>query len=327
MAKIFRRFIFTPILLLFIWIAVTLYLTLNSDISFTVLSKLHKLNIFKPSTTEDMLSSKVISGEFNAFENNLGMIAIRFNTHNRSAKNIITFRIKEKGNNNWYFETRINTDQIVDQEIFPFGFPIITNSKNRLYQFQIMILQKGKNNSIALSRNQPVFISRYQFDKNILKKNPLSLAYFSLRKSQAALEDKNRFYLSLSFLTPLIVYILWQILLKRFIGQRLFKITNPDLVPFNNLSVIIFLIFLGVNILFIKSLVYPIDLIFSFLWLFIMRFYKITPRFSLLIASIFFLISVILTQINISGYVDKIAFFGGVFLLLGSFQLWQNYLN
>ena len=55
--------------------------------------------------------------------NELGVVWIRFNTFGRINSDILTFKIREKGQNNWYYENLYRVDQFQDGKLFPFGFP------------------------------------------------------------------------------------------------------------------------------------------------------------------------------------------------------------
>lgn len=138
-------------------------------------------------TTTGLLVKKKIRGNFIAKTDNLGIIAIPFNTHNRSINDRIYFRIKEAGSNNWFYQNIYKTNQFKNNIPFPFGFPIIQNSKNVSYTFEIESLNGTPDDSPSISKAKPYFLSKYKFPKSELVKNPYILSQFLVNKTVAQL--------------------------------------------------------------------------------------------------------------------------------------------
>lgn len=135
-----------------------------------------------PQNSTELLAKKTIVGTFVAQADNLGIIEIPFDTHDRSIDDKVIFRIKASGEKNWYFQSVYNAGQFQTDVPFPFGIPVIKNSRNNSYTFEIESLEGRPNNSISLSKTSPYFFSKYKFSKEELTRNPLTLIQFVVVK-------------------------------------------------------------------------------------------------------------------------------------------------
>ena len=147
------KFFFFPLFLLLISFAVIFSYILTSDLSFTTLSNFYGKSILT-NFKNPLKKGDVVKGEFRAKENNLGIIAIAFDPRYKTWDDII-FRIKEKGQNRWYFSNKYWAGQFLDFQYFPFGFPIIKQSKNRTYQFEIQSLVAKKGEGEGINKKFP----------------------------------------------------------------------------------------------------------------------------------------------------------------------------
>jgi hypothetical protein len=307
--------------LLSIWVIMTIFQIVKSDISPTVFSRISRVDIFKNNKSRDLLKNEIRSGEFVATNNNLGIIVIRFNTHGKSVKDQFVFKIKEKSAKNWYYSSTINIDQITDESLFPLGLPIINESVNKSYLVELMSLNGDKNNHISFSNNFPMFISRYQYDKSRIKSDYKYLIEFIIGKSLSVVDNNEQIYQSLLFLVPFILYVLWDFIIKKYIHIRLFHISNIDLKPLENIIVLLYLLFLAFDIFVFKSTICPIDITLMAIWLIYSKNYKITYRLTFLIASLLY----VFTYINNNGLynwsIEKNIFLANFFILFGGIQL------
>lgn len=130
-----------------------------------------------------ILAKKKIYGNFTAQTDNLGIVTIPFNTHNRSIDDRVVFRIKQADNDDWYYQGIYNTNQIQTNIAFPFGFPTIKNSKNISYIFEIESLHGTSTDFLSLSETNPYFLIKYKFTKSDLTKNPFVLSQFIIAKT------------------------------------------------------------------------------------------------------------------------------------------------
>jgi hypothetical protein len=159
-----------------------------------------------------LLAKDAIEENFIAQTDNLGIIAIPFNTHNRSINDRIVFRIKQTGKNDWYFQSIYNADQFQADVPFPFGFPVIKNSKNNVYTFEIESLKGTSSNSISISKSNNHFFTKYKFSKAELVKSPKELSEFFVAKMNAQLPfltGSNIILILFSALSPLVLYVIF----------------------------------------------------------------------------------------------------------------------
>jgi hypothetical protein len=175
----------------------------------TVLTQEKQWINLNPKSATELLANNKISESFTAQDDNLGIIAIPFDAHNRSINDRIIFRIKENGSKSWYFQNTYNADQFQTNVPFPFGFPIIKNSRNKAYTFQIESLAGTSTDSISISKTNPYFLTKYKFSKEDLIKNPVKLFQFLVAKNseqaQPLTMDKI-ILIIIYFLSPFIVY-------------------------------------------------------------------------------------------------------------------------
>lgn len=130
-----------------------------------------------------LLANHPVTNIFISNLDNLGVILIPFNTNNRSINDRIIFSLKETGSQNWLIQNTYNTNQIQTNIPFPFGFPVIKNSKNKSFTFQIESLNGIKGNSISLNHTNLYFIKEYKFSKEEFIKNPFTFIQFLYYKT------------------------------------------------------------------------------------------------------------------------------------------------
>ena len=162
-----------------------------------------------------------INGSFVAQADNLGIISVIFDSQSRSVIDKIVFRIKQKGDKNWYSQNIYNTDQIQTNIPFPFGFSIIKNSRGKSYAFQIESLSGTLKNFIAVS-NSNYFI-KYKFSKLELVNNPFHLIKFTIAKISEQIKllaEKEIAFISFSSISPFVLFLILEKLLGYFALKR-----------------------------------------------------------------------------------------------------------
>lgn len=314
-----KRFIIS-IILLSIWIIMTTLQVIKSDISLTVLSRVNKTDIFKNNKSRELIKNEVKSGEFMATNNNLGMIVIRFNTHGKSVNDQFIFKIKEKDSPKWHYSSVINTDQITDDSFFPLGFPIINNSRNKIYIVELGSLYGDKNNHISFSNNFPMFISRYQYDKSRIKSDYKYFIEFIIGKSLSIVNSKEQIYSSLFYLIPLALYILWEFIIKKYLPINIIHFHNKDLKPIGNSNILIYLFLLFINVFFIKHIIFPLEILLICIWIILVKYYRISFHPTFLIASFFYFISFFSDNSIFPWSIEKNMLYAQVLILIGAFQ-------
>lgn len=220
--KHFIGCLFISILLAAIcFISVSFYI-LTSDLSFTTLSNFYSKNILKGQGIERPLKKgQILKGEFTAKENNLGIIAIAFDPRFRTWDDVI-FRVKEKGSREWYFSNKYWALQFLDFEYFPFGFPIIKESKNKTYQFEIKSLVAKEGEGVAVRKNFPTVVIKYQVNKNDLLANKINLIKFFFKKFLNNFYTPEFIFVFLVSLSPFLLYSIY--FLKKSLSLKLLDI-------------------------------------------------------------------------------------------------------
>jgi len=157
----------------------------------------------------ELLVGNTIKGEFKSTYPNLGIVAVRFNNRYRDSDDTLSFRIKEVGESAWYYESKYSSNQFLPEELFPFGFPKITNSLNKNYLFEIESLSGASGSSIYIGDSKPTFISVYFADRVGLSLNKYHFAKFCLSKIKNIIEQENSLQSIFVFFSPLISYLLY----------------------------------------------------------------------------------------------------------------------
>lgn len=171
-------FLVAAILAIFLSMLYTLYLQKNLS-SF---QQPYASKIFTSFKTGELLSGDILRGEFKAKENNLGIVSIRFSTFNRINSDEFIFRIKEKGKKEWYYVNRYKSKEFGGYDLFPFGFPIVNNSKDKAYIFELESLRGKPRNAVAIDTAQPSVLTTYKFSRGELLSDKKIFLQFLLKK-------------------------------------------------------------------------------------------------------------------------------------------------
>lgn len=185
MKKKWVKFGLIPALLLGIWFILTFAYIVMFDQSVLVISYNHSADNFTSSTHNRLLKGQKLAGEFIAKEDNLGIVAMRFKSFQRipfKDEDMLVFRLKEKGQKNWYYQNKYRSGLTFDVPFLPFGFPKIADSRGKTYIFELESLKGNSFNGVALSSRQPFLVSKYQMNKSELLHNPRQLVSFLITK-------------------------------------------------------------------------------------------------------------------------------------------------
>lgn len=199
--KTFYLFIFT-ILGLFLIYSYTQRQNTNPSI---INSQYKKENLIDYKNTPLIKNTK-ITGKFYSKFDNLGTLAFRFNTQARINEDVVEFRIKEENTQEWYYQNKYNTNQFQPGELFPFGFPIITDSKNKTYLFEIESLAGEDQNSVIVDiKNSAIFIAKHQFPLN--KLGVIEWIKYLPIKTINLFADKNFIFYFVAYFSPIFLFI------------------------------------------------------------------------------------------------------------------------
>lgn len=200
------RIIVSFFILGFSLLALIFYI-LKSDLTLTMISQATKTAFTPQAKARLLLAKDKISAEFTANNDFLGMILVRIHTFNRRNQDFVTFRLKEKGQRNWYYENTYDALHFYEDKYYPFGFPIIENSNSKIYIVEIESLYGSKEDGIAISSNQPAIIAKYQYPKNKIIESKTNLIGFFLKKVFSVVEVNYLLFVSLIYILPFIYYL------------------------------------------------------------------------------------------------------------------------
>jgi hypothetical protein len=162
------------------------------------------------SRSGELLKGNLVSGTFRSKYTNLGIISLRFYNQDRDSKDTLVFRLKEEGQDKWYYEAMYETDQFLPHKHFPFGFPVIANSNDRNYEFQIESLRGATGSGILVDyQTLSVFIAKSFYPKADLLSDRRLLTYFLTNKISNIFGDTEIRLNIFFFFLPLLLYLVF----------------------------------------------------------------------------------------------------------------------
>lgn len=188
--------------------AIILSLVYYREVSYSTLQYAHPITEIQFPKHNELLPGDIVHGEFVARENNLGALGIKVTTFNRINSTAIAFRLREKGQKDWYCYNTYFTDRFPNEELYPFGFPVIKGSAGKTYEFEILAGNGEPENSIGVLRNTRFFVSRYTFNKHYILLDKMALISFLERKAVNLVTNINYLIFLGIFFIPLALYIL-----------------------------------------------------------------------------------------------------------------------
>lgn len=250
----------------------------------------------------ELMAGEIISGEFTAKNNNLGTVAIRFDTLKRINNDALRFKIKEKGSTQWYYNNDYQTQVFSPDQLFPFGFPKISDSAGRIFQWEIESVSGKEGNAIKLSRLEPVLQIKYEFVQRELIKNPKAFIIFSIKRFGDIINSE---YLPLLviYFSPFFVYLIGIVFTS--------GINARDLI----LALLVFLIVANISDVGPGN-----DYVFgtiSILWLVINFIFGLKGKLSVVLGLIFLLLTAIFLSVGNELLSERIAIWAYLFLLAG----------
>lgn len=287
-----------------------------------ILSLVHLFNIENAFTvlsySQDKPNAKVLvntpeyitlGGSFRAVENNLGSFMFRLNLSPHLGGELFEFKIKEKGQKQWYYTQKNRISSRGFDPLFPVGFPIIANSKNKMYEYEITIYEElvsfPNKNLLQITD----FKTKYQYPKNMLLSDKEALYEYMIKKIDNVVSSAHFASIPLFYFLPAI-YLIY----LRFFQLSLFKFyTLFSFVVFTE----IFYLPVIIDIFYIITIV---------LWIHYCYFFKIDERISFVIS--IFLIGITSFSSLIAGNTipaEKASIWAYMFLLGGVILLIMKY--
>lgn len=256
------KYLFIPSLLLLFALGWSAYVGISSDSALSLLSKKGDASYFKNlSLGQEIKVNEPVNGQFQALENNLGMISIAFANPSSLNQEKIIFRIREKDTESWLTENEYASGQFHRSGKMYFGLPIQGDSKDKTYEFELELksemftendneetemAEAGEMEVIdeteitepfSLSKEEPVIRTHYKFGKDYFKENPGYLINFTKIKLKETLLS-NEFYLNMILNISIIALYLYFIKNVKTIFSELKE--KGSLIPF---LITIYLIF------------------------------------------------------------------------------------
>jgi len=201
----------------------------------------------------ELVKGEKLQGTFIADDNYLGQVSVRFYNFQRINPDNVIFRIKEKGQSNWYYENIYKTDQFQPNQFFPFGFPVINDSKGRRYDFEVESLNGLPEHSIGLSPVKPLGAVLYKYPKSLLLSNPKTFVNFFINNKIKKIQINGQSFVALGIYLN---FILISLFLIYFTLEYLEKKRARALLKINPTNVMVFaliLLVLSAIILYLKK--------------------------------------------------------------------------
>ncbi|OGH24790.1 MAG: hypothetical protein A3B47_00275 [Candidatus Levybacteria bacterium RIFCSPLOWO2_01_FULL_39_24] len=304
-----------PFLLLVFWIFLS-YRYIASKTGVTVLTYPSNANNYTSWKTTELLKGEKIKGQFIASDNHLGIVAVRFSTFSRINKDAVIFRIKNIKSKNWLYEHSYLVNQFQDNQYFTFGMPIFDNSFKETYQFEIESVRGKPKDAIALSRKEPVFVTKYKFPKKeILDKN--ILMKFIFMKTTESLLDNDFIASSTIYLLPFLFYFTAMII---FLGAHSYLKNNSLKRLFIYLPLYLILLCALIAVVLAKT-IYPLMIIIVVvLWMSAIIRYRFKGRVTIIFGSACLLISPFLLLFSFLREAINITIWAYVFLVIATVQ-------
>lgn len=95
-------------------------------------------------------------------------------------------RMKELGSDTWYASQDTAPAEIGNSASYPFGFPVITDSKGKEYEVELGIVNVDYSSAILLNKDEYPLITVHQVPKKTLLTNPLLFLSHTADKVQTA---------------------------------------------------------------------------------------------------------------------------------------------
>jgi hypothetical protein len=319
-------------ILVIILVGLSGFYILNYNGSLTVLSY-NNNNDFRFSSQYNAINGgEKLVGEFQAKENYLGIVSLRISSIKKSnfnSEDKVNFRIKEKGAVRWYSENIYSTKFFDSQTLFPFGFPQIASSQNKVYTFEIESVSRKGNNRFIINNHYPVFVTKYQFPKELLTANRKVAVSFLYNKILYSLKNPDVIAMVMFDILVLIFYLLWifGFITKQF--QPLIKLAHKyrlgiiydNIYTQDRFLLLLFMLVLIFYIFFISIASDIIDGTIMGIWLLLIVVNKLSSQYSFVFSLFVFVLSLILLLFRQEIFAERAGVLVYYFLYSGTISL------
>ena len=299
------KWVVIPVILLTFWLAMSLLV--NPLEGFTVVSKSYSEKNLK---NISLKKNQSISGTFVASENNLGIISFQYSNGKVSHSELedyLSFKIAEKGKKPFY--TRIaKIDSVKVGNALVFGFPVILDSKDKTFTFQLSSLNGNQQNAVTIKRTSSSFHVKYQFSRAEILSSNTSFIHFLTKKITGFLQNAENIKATNYYLLPFFFYMIWAL----FIRKTMF---NNKLLPSVVLLVVLIDCFFATSTLEITVFA-VVDL-----WIVTLIRNKYKSKTTFTMSGVFLLTSILFAYMGESVLVNKLSSWTFIFIAIGIMQL------
>ena len=302
--------VLTPLLLLFFWVFSSLIF--NSRTSFSVLEHGNSDAVLKGKIHGKLYKNEKIEGEFTAKENNLGMVMIRFNDFvlpDYRGEDDLLFKLKEKGKKDWYYFNSYRSGLLKRQLLFPFGFPIISESKGKAYEFELQSLYGNSTNAVELSGIKPIVKTTYQFPRKEIAGSKMRIIKFLPVKIINSFTNIDFLLSSVTYLLPFALYFFMMIFFikKTILSRRIFTT--------------VLYIFILTDLVVLRELYTGIFTVLVFWYAISMNVNKVRARTTFILTTFLIIFWIFLVSVGNNVYSLKLNVWVYALFLIGTFQL------
>ena len=248
-------------LLILLWLISSLLFEYR--VSFSVVTHQTKNNAQTNNETASLYKDNSYRGEFKSKASNLGIIileGINYKKPQSGNEDNLIFRFREKGKKNWLFQREYKSGLFDSQTNFSFGFPAISDSKNKNYEFEILSTNGTRNNHIKIKKTNDV-ITGYQYSKSEILGGSLKTIEFVYSKFIGFITDLELLLKSLFYLFPLAIFLIIYFILRH-ISLRIKHIE----IPLSGKIIKIFVLLILAKILIPEKLQFHIIFLLIFVW-------------------------------------------------------------
>ncbi|MFA6004866.1 MAG: hypothetical protein WC775_00070 [Patescibacteria group bacterium] len=282
---------------------------LNSDFSPTVLSANQHVDI--------VTKPQRIVGTFTASEMNLGIVSLKFD-QKIPLEGSIHFSLRRFGSNTRYAVSTITAPQLMPETFIDFGLPIIKDSKNVKYVFEISLKsKKNPNQRMVLSSNSPVFITRYSFSKKELLTDREVLRNFIYKKLSYYASTEHSWKIFFIYSIPILLYILYLAAGRHATSTEDRNTLTETLRVLSRPSVLPIIAWIWIETFLIRTSS-DMSIALPMLWWFVCAAaYRLSGSYSFRIALFFFAATPLLVFAHMSWVAEKSAVWAFAFLTAG----------
>jgi hypothetical protein len=219
-----------------------------------------------------------------------------YGKHDFSGQDILIFRLKPLEDKNWSFENTYRSGLLDNNLLFPFGFPVISNSKDKVYQFEIESSLGNKTNGVEINRNSTALFSGYQYPKSEIIKNKKSIIEFIFKKIITSFTNLDFLLSSTLYLLPLLIYL----------AIYMFSASNKRLENYKHVITACFFVLILTDLFKIKEVYIGVMISLILCWVFIAIINKKGSILSFIFATILIILCVILIVLDVSDFQNKI---------------------